>query len=100
MNTNPNSLRNLKRGGQPTKWKNTPTKVVRIPTIFEPQILSFAEDLDNGRSFYPEICNNRSVQNDCHSILLDILNKINNRESGYKANSASKLIADLKKLGD
>lgn len=101
MPISPNSLRNLKRGERPTKWKHTPTKAVRIPTIFESQILAIAQNLDNGIS-YAEPCNNRNVQNNYHSILSDILEpilkKIENKESGYKANSASKLIADLKQL--
>lgn len=32
--------------GRPAKWKHQPTKQVRIPTIFEAQILEFAMGLD------------------------------------------------------
>ncbi|AFZ53906.1 hypothetical protein VKI21_14105 [Cyanobacterium aponinum UTEX 3222] len=88
-----NSLKNLKQGGQPTKWKNTPTKAIRIPVIFEDKILAYAQQLDLCLSS-DNHNNNRSVQ----KFLIEIANKIDNKEKGYKSNSASQLIKDLKDL--
>lgn len=36
--------------GRPAKWKHQPTKQVRIPTVFEAQILEFAMGLDADES--------------------------------------------------
>ncbi|WPF90518.1 hypothetical protein WEU38_18275 (plasmid) [Cyanobacterium aponinum AL20118] len=87
-----NSLRNLKQGEQPTKWKNTPTKAVRIPVIFEDKILAYAHQLDD-ELILDNNSNNRNVQ-----ILLEILvKKIENKELGYKTIS-KQIFLDLKNI--
>lgn len=89
MRTNPNSLANLKQGNRPTKYKHSPTKAIRIPIQFEQLVLNYVATLDN---------DNRSVQGSVEFSLSEIIQKINAKKVGYKPNSASQLIADLKNL--
>lgn len=74
-----------------SKWQNTPTKLIRIPEIFESEILTYAHHLDN---------NNNSINNHVTGKLKEISLKINNKEKGYKTNSASQLIKDIQQLLD
>ncbi|WP_324282567.1 hypothetical protein VKI21_11360 [Cyanobacterium aponinum UTEX 3222] len=72
-----------------SKWKNTPTKLIRIPEILESKILAYAHSLDN----------NQNADNSLVTVKLkEIIVKIDNKEKGYKNNSASQLIKDLKEL--
>jgi hypothetical protein len=74
-----------------SKWQNTPTKLIRVPEIFEREILAYAHQLD-------------LETNPNHSLvtvkLKEMLNKINNQESGYTQRWAKQLIQDIKQLID
>ena len=72
-----------------SKWQNTPTKLIRIPETFEDEILAYAYQLDLG------IKPNDSLVTEK---LKEIVNKINNQESGYKVKYANNLIKDIKQL--
>ena len=61
------------------KWNN-PTKTIRVPENFADELLAIARQFDNGS---------------CQT-LTEILKKIENKEKGYRINSASQLIKDLK----
>ncbi len=63
------------------KWNN-PTKTIRVPENFADELLAIARQFDNGS---------------CQT-LTEILKKIENKEKGYRINSASQLIKDLKAL--
>lgn len=92
---NPNSLANLKRGFKP-KWNDTNTKLIRIPVALEKQVLDYAHQLDDGVTHPPHSI----VISDLQEQLMKLMEKINDKEKGYKSNSASQLIKDLKDLLD
>lgn len=87
-----NSINNLIP--QSTKWKNLPTKAIRVPEKFTNHLIDTAIKLDNNL----DLENNQvsSVQ----STLAIILSKIENKEAGYKSNNSGKLINDIKKLSE
>jgi hypothetical protein len=72
-----------------SKWQNTKTKLIRVPEIFEDEILAYAHQLDS------KINNSNSLVTEK---LKEIVNKINNQESGYKIKYANNLIKDIKQL--
>ena len=72
-----------------SKWQNTPTKLIRVPETFEDEILTYAHQLDSG------INNSNSLVTEK---LKEIVNKIDNQESGYKVKYANHLIKDIKQL--
>ena len=72
-----------------SKWNNKPTKLVRIPEVLTEQVLGYAHELDNNKK------NNSSL---LQVKLEGLLMKVNAKEKGYKSNSASKLINELKQL--
>lgn len=88
MKIKESSLKNLK----PNKshWNNRETTTIRIPKIFKQQLIKYAKKLDNQKESL--MINDSTVTQE----LKDILEKIDNKEKGYKSNSASKLINDLK----
>lgn len=72
-----------------SKWQNTPTKLIRVPKIFEGEILAYAHRLDLGIKPNHSLVTVR---------LKEILNKINNQDSGYKLTWAKQLIQDIELL--
>lgn len=70
-------------------WNNQPTKLIRVPEILADQIINYARQLDNQNNL-----NNNHVTGK----LKAIIEKIENQEKGYKSNSATALIKDVKKL--
>ncbi|AUC62466.1 hypothetical protein AA637_15525 (plasmid) [Cyanobacterium sp. HL-69] len=92
---NPNSLANLKPGFKP-KWKDTNTKLIRIPVALEKQVLDYAHQLDDGVT----TSSDSIVTNDLQEELMKLMAKVNDMEKGYKSNSASQLVKDLKALSD
>ncbi|MGI0480231.1 hypothetical protein ACN4EE_05510 [Geminocystis sp. CENA526] len=72
-----------------SKWQNSKTKLIRVPEIFEDEILTYAHQLDSG------INNPNSLVTEK---LKEIVNKIDNQESGYKVKYANNLIKDIKQL--
>lgn len=91
-NINCNSLKQLKPNK--SSWNYSKTVAIRVPENIKDDIINYARDLDN-KSF--NINNNKSTVQLMKIEFL--LSKIKSKESGYKSNSASKLIADLKQLG-
>jgi hypothetical protein len=87
----PNSLKQL----SPNKshWNYPRTITLRIPENIKDKVLDYAKKLDN-ESLDSNPYNSTVTLEE----LRLILSKINNKESGYKANSASKLISELKQL--
>ncbi|WP_069790973.1 hypothetical protein A5482_015290 (plasmid) [Cyanobacterium sp. IPPAS B-1200] len=92
---NPKSLANLKPGFK-SKWKDTNTKLIRIPAAFEKQVLDYAHELDDGVN----TSSDSIVSSDLREQLMKLMVKINDMEKGYKSNSASQLVKDLKALSD
>lgn len=72
-----------------SKWQNKPTKLIRVPEILEGQILAYAYQLDNGINLNQSLVTDKIKQ---------ICKKIENKEKGYKNNSASQLIRDIQQL--
>jgi len=74
------------------KWKNTPTKAIRVPEKIADQLLEIAKRLDD----------NQEIDNSNNSIvqvkLREIIAKIDNEEKGYKRNSSGQLIKDIKSI--
>ena len=89
-NYNPKSLSNL-RPNFKRKWNDTKTKIIRVPVALSDEILDHAHRLDEGESI---VTNDSELLND----LKKLVTKIDNKQSGYKSNSASKLINELKEL--
>jgi hypothetical protein len=90
---NPNSLKQLYHNR--SHWNYPKTITIRIPENIKDKVLDYAKKLDNESL---ESNDDKSTVT-CDKIEL-LLTKIENKESGYKSNSASKLIADLKQLGE
>jgi len=88
---NPNSLKQLKPNK--SSWNYPKTVAIRVPENIKDNVLNYAKYLDsnsvNINSFNPTV---QLIK------IKSILAKIEKKESGYKTNSASKLIADLKQL--
>ena len=72
-----------------SKWKNGKTKLIRVPESLADKILVLAHKLDKGDKFYYSPVTER---------LDTIMNKIERKEKGYKSNSASALIRELKSI--
>lgn len=72
-----------------SKWQNTPTKLIRVPETFENEILAYAYQLDLGINPNDSLVTVK---------LKEIVNKIDNQESGYKVKYANNLIKDIKQL--
>ncbi|WPF90506.1 hypothetical protein WEU38_18215 (plasmid) [Cyanobacterium aponinum AL20118] len=72
-----------------SKWQNKPTKLIRIPERLEKEILAYAYQLDN------DINPSQSLVTEK---IKEISIKIDNKEKGYKSNSASQLIKDIQQL--
>lgn len=88
-NYNPKSRKNLRPNFKP-KWKNRTTKLVRVPVVLEEEILGYAHQLDDGKTSI--------VTTEIVELLKGIISKIENKEKGYKANSAAQLIKALRDI--
>lgn len=86
MRVKRNSLKNLKHNHSPYNHKET--CVIRVPKIFKEQIKEYASFLDSGESEKSTVTHDLEI----------ILQKVKNKEKGYKSNSASRLIKDLLSL--
>lgn len=88
MKVKESSLKNLK----PNKshWNNSETVTIRIPKVLKDKVIEYAKELDN---------ENKSLLDKYSTVtqeLKNILEKINSKEKGYRNNSASRLINELK----
>lgn len=88
---NPNSLKQL----TPNKshWRHPKTTTIRIPENIKDKVLDYAHKLDD-----ESVESNNCKSTETVEKIGLILSKIDNKESGYKPNSATKLINDLKTL--
>lgn len=93
MTLNPNSLSNLKKY-QP-KWRHGKTRTIRVPIALAGEILDYAKKRDQGISEQ----NSLDTEN-IKDFLIEILAKVEAKEKGYKSNSATQLIRDLRTLID
>ena len=97
---NQKSLENL----QPihSKWLNDKTTTIRIPAVLKDDVLAFAKDIDHKYNEERIIKSYKSDATiDMSSLLARlkiIVEKIETGQKGYKSNSASQLIKDLKNL--
>lgn len=82
------NLHHFKKGMM-SIWKNSDTTTIRIPKIFKNDILGYAHQLDNGVLQKNE---------DLKEKIISILDKVDKKEKGYKSNSCSSLIKELRKL--
>ena len=95
---NQKSLKNL----QPihSKWLNGKTTTIRIPIVLKDDVLAFAQDIDHKYNKEKIVKNSKSDATvDIYSLLArlkTIVEKIETGQKGYKSNSASQLIKDLK----
>lgn len=88
---NQNSLSQLIPNKSP--WNYPHTKVIRVPSNIADEVLMFAHKIDSKESENIEIKSTVTVDK-----LRLLLAKIESKESGYKANSATKLIKDLQSI--
>ncbi|MEG4251414.1 hypothetical protein [Microcoleus sp. Pol10D4] len=75
-----------------SKWRSGKTQTIRVPVALAEQILVVARQMDAGESLV--------TQDESLSYLRILKVKIEAKEPGYRANSASKLISDLKLILD
>ncbi len=94
MKKNQNSLNNLKPNRSP--WHHSETVAIRVPKIFKEQVLLYTKEIDSGE----QIETTNSENDRLKQSLIKIMVKIDNKEKGYKTNSAGQLIKDLKQLTD
>ena len=85
-------LDNLKKF-KPT-WQHGKTRTIRVPVALADKVLSYARTLDSG---------NVTSSRDTNDSLLagklsELLTKVDCKERGYKPNSSSRLIKDLRDL--
>ena len=86
-NTNPVTT-HLNKNYSP--WQHSDTKTIRVPVALADAILVYARQLDSGGGD-----NQSAIPDDA---IVHILAKVNQKLPGYRANSASQLIKDLKTL--
>ena len=72
-------------------WVHGTTKTIRVPIVLADQILEYARILDNDEAIAPSPDN-------LSNPIAAIVAKVNQKLPGYRANSASQLIKDLKTL--
>lgn len=79
------------------KWRNGATKTIRVPIVLAEQVIALARELDESSQSHDT---NDSTQSEAvgelSRQLLEIKAKIEAKEAGFRANSASKLISALK----
>ncbi|MEG4989706.1 hypothetical protein QUB08_28775 [Microcoleus sp. BR0-C5] len=75
-----------------SKWRSGKTQTIRVPVALAEQILVVARQMDAGKSLV--------TQDESSSSLRILKAKIEAKEPGYRANSASKLISVLKLILD
>lgn len=91
MTVKESSLKNLKHNK--SHWRNSETCVIRVPKQLKSEILQYAKQIDKKDN---ENNNNKSTVT--VDTLKIIINKVKQKEKGYKSNSASRLIKDLLEL--
>ena len=74
-------------------WKHGTTKTIRVPIALAEAVLEYARILDNGEAIAPSPDN-------LSNPIAAIVAKVNQKLPGYRANSATQLIKDLKGLTD
>lgn len=74
------------------KWRSGKTQTIRVPIALVEQILVTAHKLDADESLVSE--------DEIVNYLTELKLKIEAKEAGYRANSASKLISALKVIFD
>jgi len=90
-NINPNSLNNLKKNQYRCTWNNGKTRTIRVPVALADTVLDYARRLDSNE-------NTSHDTSELRQSLLEILNKIEVKEKGYKSNASGQLIKDLREL--
>ena len=70
-------------------WNSGATKTIRVPVALADSVLAYARALDGGELPQPE--NNSDA-------IAAIIAKVEAKEPGYRSNSATKLIKDLRSL--
>jgi hypothetical protein len=81
-----------------TNWKHGKTKTIRVPIALADQILEYGYQLDGGK--VPLANNAIALPDNLSDRLGEILVRVQANETGYRKNSAARLIKDLKKLFD
>ena len=74
------------------KWRSGKTQTIRVPIALAEQILIAAHKMDTDETLVTE--------DEMINYLIEIKAKIEAKEAGYRANSASKLISALKVIFD
>ena len=74
------------------KWRSGKTQTIRVPIVLAEQILIAAHKLDTNETLVTE--------DEMINYLIELKARIEAKEAGYRANSASKLISALKVIFD
>jgi len=74
------------------KWRSGKTQTIRVPIALAEQILITAHKMDTDETLVTEA--------EAINHLIELKAKIEAKEAGYRANSASKLISALKVIFD
>jgi hypothetical protein len=78
-----------------SSWNSGVTKTIRVPIVLADQILEYARALDSGDVVSSTPQNSNDTLRDA---IDQILTKINEKLPGYRSNSASKLIKNLRSI--
>jgi hypothetical protein len=81
-----------------TTWKHGKTKTIRVPIVLADQILEYGYQLDGGAA--PPANSAIALPDNLSDRLGEILVRVQSNETGYRKNSAARLIKDLKSLFD
>ena len=88
MTINPDSLKNIEPHKFKSKWNNGKTRTIRVPVTLADQVLDYAHQLDDGKGKDSSVLDK----------LTEIMQKVDNKEKGYKSNGSGQLIKELREL--
>ncbi|WP_083260488.1 hypothetical protein A5482_014815 (plasmid) [Cyanobacterium sp. IPPAS B-1200] len=96
MPINPKSLKNLSDKHRfKSKWTSGKTKLIRVPEKIADQVLTVAYEIDQGKF-------QKSTSSKNYNLLFTqleaIIEKVNNKEKGYKSNGSGQLLKELREL--
>ncbi len=83
-----------------SSWNSGKTIVVRIPEKIKDDVLAYAHKIENENESIAvtSYSNSNNDSSELREKLLIIVEKIKNKEAGYKSNSSAKLIRELMAL--
>jgi hypothetical protein len=79
-------------------WNSGQTRTIRVPIALADQILAYARQLDDTLVSSDINIKANADGEDVYDRIEELLVKVDNKESGYKSNAATRLIKELRAL--